>query len=75
MYSLHANVEAMAFSHVVLLFLNYFMVILVAGQTELVDKDVEIIPGKTVSQSHPLDAKFAAGPQYANDIYGPPVSV
>lgn len=47
------------------------MVVLVAGQSEL-DKDVEIIPGKTVPQAHPLDAKFA--PQYANDIYGQPVS-
>lgn len=61
----------MAFSQIVLLFFNYLLVTLVAGQTEL-DKDVEIIPGKTVPQSHPLDAKFA--PQYANDIYGPPVS-
>lgn len=62
----------MAFAQIVLLFINYFLMILVAGQTELVDKDVEIIPGKTVPQSHPLDAKFA--PQYANDIYGQPVS-
>lgn len=65
------RLKMMAFGQVVLLFLNYCMVVLVAGQSEL-DKDVEIIPGKTVPQAHPLDAKFA--PQYANDIYGQPVS-
>lgn len=62
----------MAFYQVVLLFLNYCMVVHVAGQSEF-DKDVEIIPGKEVSQPHPLDAKYAG--LYANDIYGPPVSL
>lgn len=60
----------------VLFVLNSVLVIFVAGQTELLDKDVEIISGKQIEQlgdpSNPLDAKYAG--QFAQNIYGPPVS-
>lgn len=60
----------MALYKVAVLFVNYGLVAFVAGQSVL-DKDVEIISGKNHPQN-PLDAKFIG--QYANDVYGPPVS-
>lgn len=59
----------MAFCKMILLFLNCWMVALVAGQGE-VDKDVEVISGKP--DGHPLDAKIIGN--YPNDVYAPPVS-
>lgn len=60
----------------VLFVLNSVLLIFVAGQTELLDKDVEIISGKQIEQladpSNPLDAKYAG--QFAQNIYAPPVS-
>lgn len=61
----------MALNRIVVLLLNYCMVAFVASQ-ELLDKDVEIISGKSRPEGSPLDAKFIG--HYANDIYGPPVS-
>lgn len=64
----------MAVHRMIALFLNSMLMVLVTGQTELVDKDVEIIPGKNIQQlsdQSPLDAKYAG--QFAN-IYSPPVS-
>lgn len=60
----------MALHKIVVLLINYGLVGFVVGQSVL-DKDVEIISGKNHPQN-PLDAKFIG--QYANDIYGPPVS-
>lgn len=62
----------MAVNKIVVLLINYWMVAFVASQ-ELLDKDVEIISSKNRPEGNPLDAKFI-GP-YANDIYGPPVSL
>lgn len=61
----------------VLFVLNSILVIFVAGQTELLDKDVEIISGKQQIEqlgdpSNPLDARYAG--QFAQNIYAPPVS-
>lgn len=53
------------------LFINVLFIIFVAGQ-ELVEKDVEIISGKN-NPRNPLDAQFIG--HYANEIYGPPVSL
>lgn len=55
----------------VVLFVNYVLLAFVAGQEEL-NKDVEIISGKTHSNAHSLDARYIG--HYSNDIYGPPVS-
>lgn len=60
-------------SKVLFVFLNYCIIASIAIEGDL-DKDVEIISGRDVPQSSPLDAKFA-GQSYPNDIYGPPVSV
>lgn len=59
----------MALYKIVGLFINYGLVALAAGQSVL-DKDVEIISGK--HPENPLDARSIG--QYANDVYGPPVS-
>lgn len=66
-----------SYQSIVLFVLNSILVIFVAGQTELLDKDVEIISGKHIEQqladpSNPLDAKYAG--QFAQNYYGPPVS-
>lgn len=65
-----------AYQMIVLFVLNSILVIFVAGQTELLEKDVEIISGKHIEQfadpSNPLDAKFAG--QFAQNIYAPSVS-
>lgn len=55
---------------VVFLFLNSIFVIYVAGQTELVEGDVEIISGKNIEQIadvNPLDARFAG--QFSQNLY------
>lgn len=66
-----------SYQMLVLFVLNSILVIFVAGQTELLDKDVEIISGKQIEQlggdpSNPLDARYAG--QFAQNIYAPPVS-
>lgn len=66
--------DTMAMRQTIFLFTNCLLMVLVAGQTELIDKDVEIIPGKNIEQlsdANPLDAKYAG--QFAN-IYAQPVS-
>lgn len=58
---------------IVLIILNSILVIFVAGQTELVERDVEIISGKNIdhlSDVNPLDAKYAG--QFSQNIYAPP---
>lgn len=61
---------------IVLFVLNSILVIFVAGQTELLEQDVEIISGRHTDRladpSNPLDAKFAG--QLGQNIYAPPVS-
>lgn len=78
-----------SFQMISLFVLNSIFVIFVAGQTELLDQDVEIISGKNIQQvadpSNPLDAQFAGqfagqyggqyGGQLAQNIYAPPVSL
>lgn len=58
--------------NVFLVILNYWIISSVAAAGEL-DKDVEIISGKDVPQTNPLDARFVGHSLYANDLYGPRV--
>lgn len=75
-FSSHFIDETMAMRQMIVVVLNALLMVLVAGQTELLDKDVEIISGKNIEQlsdavDSPLDAKYAG--QFAN-IYAQPVS-
>lgn len=63
----------MALHPVIVLFLNFILLALVASQNEF-DKDVELISGKSIDQlsnSSPLDSNYAG--RFGN-IYNPHVS-